>query len=450
MRRAESISEINAVTGNFVVGPDHPFYVDFMNLRGDFQERTVRNAFNLDSNGRYISDSVVKSLVFLAGMRGSGKTSELKAIAKKLETPEAFLVVTCNLDDSSEGLNMVDIEYVDILFYQLEQLAKRLAEKDLPMQNSIVQRFKNIWTERIESIEKADESSLEVEAGMEVGTGPWNPFVKIFGKLKAGVKGSEKRTEIVRREVKNNFVRLAAEVNTFFLEVAHSLRENNVAQEILFVIDGLEKVMSADGRRKVLMDEFNFLTAIKGNTLYTLPIELHKERAVLERYPSEVISFPFIKILQRDGSRVTLAYEKLTQFVHARIKPELFSGTEVIDEAICVSGGSPRQLLRILRAAGWEASDSDIITLENMKEAIRKESNQETRYLTDDQYKLLYELEQHNRSNPNYRPNYKPEYQELLEKEAIMEYNDGFHKRVNPLILRSENYQLYHPNPTNE
>jgi len=57
-----------------------------------------------------------KTLLFLAGMRGSGKTSELAKIANKLNHPQGFFCVICNLD---EGLDLKDMEYMDIVIFQL-------------------------------------------------------------------------------------------------------------------------------------------------------------------------------------------------------------------------------------------------------------------------------------------------------------------------------------------
>ena len=39
MKKAKRLAEIDAAVDKFTpVTPDHPFYVDFKNLRGDFQE----------------------------------------------------------------------------------------------------------------------------------------------------------------------------------------------------------------------------------------------------------------------------------------------------------------------------------------------------------------------------------------------------------------------------
>ena len=446
MQQAKNINEISYVTNNFVVGPDHDFYVNFSNLRGEFREKVVYRALNINNDGHYEVDmEPTKNLVFLAGMRGSGKTSELMAIAKNLHRPEAFHVVTCNLDDTKEGLNINNIEYVDVLFFLLERLVKQLAELDLTVDSDVLSRFQKLWSERIETIEEEEGSELNVAAGVEVSTGSWNPFLNIFGKLRASTHSSESRVETVRREIKNNFSKLASGVNIFLGEVARAMREAGVAQDILFIIDGMEKVLSPQDRRKVLIDEASFMTAIEANCLYTLPIELHCEQVALERYPSKVVSFPFVKLINRDGSEVEEAFERFHLFVEQRIDPSLFESKEVIREAISVSGGSPRQLLRIIKEASWRVDEGELITMQNMNDCIRSEANSAAKYLTDDEYKILYDLHIGNRDSDNFRPNYEEGFQELFEKEAIMEYNDGYHKRVNPLIVRSENFQLFHP-----
>jgi hypothetical protein len=130
-RKATSLEEIDqAVKFNEPVGPAHPFYTDFSQVRGDFREKIVYRILNVKTTGGKFAfdpelNSGEKKLFFLGGMRGSGKTSELTKYAKNLHRPECFFVVTCNID---EALDMNDVEYMDVLIYQLERLANQSAQ----------------------------------------------------------------------------------------------------------------------------------------------------------------------------------------------------------------------------------------------------------------------------------------------------------------------------------
>ncbi|MCB0579551.1 MAG: hypothetical protein KDD10_09625 [Phaeodactylibacter sp.] len=89
MKKAFKMDEIDAAVDKFnPVTPDHPFYTDFKNLRGDFQEREVMRILNVSRvDGKYVfnqkANQYNKTLLFLAGMRGSGKTSELAKYAQR-------------------------------------------------------------------------------------------------------------------------------------------------------------------------------------------------------------------------------------------------------------------------------------------------------------------------------------------------------------------------------
>ena len=96
MKKAFKMDEIDAAVDKFnPVTPDHPFYTDFKNLGGDFQEREVMRILNVrKAEGKYVfnykANQQNKTLLFLAGMRGSGKTSELAKYAQLLHTPGCF------------------------------------------------------------------------------------------------------------------------------------------------------------------------------------------------------------------------------------------------------------------------------------------------------------------------------------------------------------------------
>ena len=87
-KKANKFNEIdNAVRNNIPVTANHEFYTDFSDVRGDFEERVLYRALNVstqDYSFDWEANQTNKSLLFLGGMRGSGKTSELAKIAAKL------------------------------------------------------------------------------------------------------------------------------------------------------------------------------------------------------------------------------------------------------------------------------------------------------------------------------------------------------------------------------
>lgn len=447
MQKANKLNEIDAAVNRFMsVAPGHPFFVDFNNLRGNFQERKVLRKLNVEQKeGKYFFDyrlnQANKTLLFLAGMRGSGKTSELAKFAQMLDHPDCFFVITCNIDLE---LDMDNVQYMDVLVFQLEKLLQRSEEEGLKLDKSILESMEKWFQDRVNEINR----SLVAEGGAEMEVGSDDSFstigllgrlLGITARLKAGLSGSYERAEAIRTNLKNRFIDFSTKFNTFIEQANEQLRKEKKGQEILFIIDGLEKTMSADTRRKIIMEESNRIRQIKANTIFTLPIELMKEEQRILQF-SEIVLFPFIKVKNREGSFVDEAVLRFEEFVYRRIAQELFDGPEAVRLAIEYSGGSPRQLLRIIQSANWQA-DSDVgqITRADIEEAIDSLGNGIARYLEPVEFDTLKQLKEDlEQGNPI---GFDASIQGLLEKEIIFEYNDGTYKRVNPLLEVSKLYR---------
>jgi hypothetical protein len=286
------------------------------------------------------------------------------------------------------------------------------------------------------------EGSAEIEMGNDKAFSIGSLLGQLLGitaKLKAGLSGSAERAVKIRQSFQNRFPDFSKKFNTFIELVNAELRRHGKGKEVLFIIDGLEKTMSADTRRKIIMEESNRIRQIKVNTIFTLPIELMKEEQRIRQF-GEIISFPFIKIMERNGQACEDAVRRFEEFVEKRIDLGLFDDKSTIDLAIQYSGGSPRQLLRILEQANWFTRQEDgQITMANMTRAIEKLGNNIARYLEPADFQLLktlkHDLEQ---GNPI---GFDSNIQNLLEKEIIFEYNDGTYKKVNPLLEVSKLYK---------
>ena len=261
----------------------------------------------------------------------------------------------------------------------------------------------------------------------------------ITAKIKAGLSGSLQRADTIRTNFKNRFTDFSPKFNTFIEQVNEQLRREKKGKEVLFIVDGLEKTMSADTRREIIMKESNRISQINVNTIFTLPIELMKEEQRIRQF-GEIISFPFIKIKERNGQVSTNAFNLFKEFVSKRIDNQLFDSQETVELAIEYSGGSPRQLLRILEQANWfTAIEEGVISKANMQRAIDKLGNGIARYLETTDFQVLKNIKQ-DLDNGKY-VGYGSDIQTLLEKEIIFEYNDGTYKRVNPLLEISKLYK---------
>lgn len=443
-QKAQSLAEVDNALDKFEpVSPDHPFFVDFKEVRGDFQDKEIYRMLNVrHQNNQYTYDSQVnrlnKTLLFLAGMRGIGKTSELAKYAKLLHNPDCFFVVTCNID---KELDMNDVEYMDILIFQLEKLLQKAKEVDLKINENILKQMAVWFGERVEEINTSLKGEGQASIEIKLENSFFGKLLGLAGGLKAGISGTKERAEKIRTTFKNRFNDFASLFNEFVIRVAEQLRSEKKAQEILFIVDGLEKTLSVDMRRKLIMDESNRIRQIKANTIFTLPVELMKEQVKIKMF-AEIVNFPCVKLQDKQGNLIPKAIKKFEEFVFKRISETLFDSIETLHLAITYSGGVPKDLLRILETAAWYAEDEDTqITKNAVERAIQRLSNEMSRFLTEEEIAELLKIKQNLAKN---KPTlFNEVLQDLVEKLIVLEYNDGTYKRVHPLVEISETYKQY-------
>jgi len=400
MKKATNLNEVDfALDFNSPVAPEHPFFVDFSTVRGDFQEKVVYKSLNVNLRDFSFDEKLNplnKNLLFISGMRGSGKTSELRKYFTTLDKPNCFFCVFCNLD---EELNLSNIEYMDILIFQLQKLIERAREKKLRLSSTVIQSLQSWFHETI----KEANSKLKAEGSAEIQVKASTPgilsFFKIATALKAAVSSAEESSLTVRNILKNNFVNFSRKFNEFVEEVNREIRKKNLGREVLFIVDGLEKAMSIELRKKIIMEETNRLQQIRAYTMFTLPIELMKEQEYLKQF-STVISFPFVKLQKKDNAYIDAALEKFKEFVYKRIDETLFDKGETVIEAIKFCGGSPRELLRILKMANWLTDETKgIIDNESVKKAIQKLAEQSSKFITDAHIAKLKLIDENNKKS---------------------------------------------------
>ena len=232
----------------------------------------------------------------------------------------------------------------------------------------------------------------------------------------------------------------ALKFNLFIEQVNEQLRKEGKAQEILFIVDGLEKALSAETRRKVIIDEANRIRLIRVNTIFTLPIELMGEEQKIKHF-AEVVLFPCVKLLERNNTPTIAARNKFKEFIDKRIDRNLFENEAVLDEIITFSGGSPRQLLRILEKTNWvlDEETDEKIQVHHVKKAIEQLGNEYSRSLTPEDFAMMRILENNLKANKSTA--FYPVLHTLIQKEIVFEYNDGTYKRVNPIVAASRTYK---------
>lgn len=444
MKKATRLEEIdNAIRFDIPLTPKHPFFVDFSKVRGEFEERQIYKKLNVNPKTfQYNADVNIgnKTLLFLGGMRGSGKTTEIAKYVSKLDNPDCFFCITCNID---QELDLNNMEYMDIVIFQLEKLITRVEKENIKTDAEFINSMQKWFYERIKEINTSIKYEGGFEISLDVKTPGFMSILKIAAKLKAAMKGSKENATKIRATLKNNFSDFADKFNEFIEDINEELRNKNIAQEILFIVDGLEKTLTSEIRRKIVLDELNRIKQIKVNTIFTLPIELMRERAKLTQDFSSIISFPFVKLVEKDGkTQKNDAFAAFEDFIYKRIDKKLFDDPTTVLKAIMFCGGSPRELLRIIEYANMYSDvDNGKITINDLDKALKKLAAETSMYITLEGMEKLKEIKENNEASRETL--FDDVIQGLLEGLIVMEYNDGTYKRVNPIVELSEKYKQY-------
>ncbi len=431
-RQATTLREIPLVTEFNAPLADigDPFFTDFSQFRGSFKQNALFKKLRIDTHFNYLysDESLNPVLVFLAGMRGAGKSTELQRYAKELNNPKGYLCVFCNID---KGLSSSNLEYAEILIYQMEQLLDELQAVGVRLEDEAAPSFEKWFADRLEAVQEHVNADTPA-----IG---WLKMKEILRRLRSIMFTGDniEQVNLLRTEFSHNFSGLANQFNLLVRAAVLALRKASKAEEVLFIIDGLEKTQTAEARRRIIIDEANRIRQIKANMLFTLPIELIPETKRI-REDASVLAFPFIKVREANGDPVEAAISQFTEFVKKRIAPSLFESPEVIREAILYSGGSPRELLRILQTAFEELNTEPYITMEALQKAVYNLSA-DAKSLTSKELEVLKRIKEANGMDVPYDET----MQRLLENITIMEYNDGNYKRVNPIIEASSIYRRH-------
>ena len=319
---------------------------------------------------------------------------------------------------------------------------RRLAKAQLSPDQKILESLQNWFGERVKEVNKV----IKQEGGFELEIGAESPslfsFLKIAAKLKANLTGGKENADKIRTAFKNNFTDFSRKLNEFIEHINIQLRYHAIAQELLFIVDGLEKTATLDIRKKIILEESNRIRQIKANTIFTLPIELMPQAQRLKNEFSKVVSFPFVKIREKDGAENPAAIARFEEFVYKRIDKSLFDSPDTVKRAILFGGGSPHELLRVLEYANMYADeDAATITMNDLNKGIKKLAAVTSQYISKDDLAKLKELKDANQAN--FPIPFDDSWQDLLEKLIVLEYNDGSYKRVNPIVEESPLYKQH-------
>jgi hypothetical protein len=285
------------------------------------------------------------------GLRGSGKSTELRRLMTRLSDPQRahLLPVLIDAEELLDITSEVDVsDVLTLVAYGAEQRVLEAEGKDPEgaLQDGV---FRRLW----DWLRRTDANFNDAELGLELGP----EGIKAGGKV-----GFELRTRPTIRHKLREAV--SAHLSAFVREVQGELvllnaRARKLGYKGLVVIfDSLEKLRGSsltwksvlDSAERVFSNDAPYLQ-LPVHALYTVPA------ALVRRMNTEVLFLPMIKIRDRAGKPHAPGIEVARELLERRLTEDglkaLFGAPNVearVREIIMWSGGYPRELVRLAQS----------------------------------------------------------------------------------------------------
>ena len=287
------------------------------------------------------------------GLPGSGKSTELRRLAKRLEDPSGANLLPVIVDAEAVLDVHGTIEVADVLMAILARAAAQglVAEGKNPkgaLRESALARFWH-WLTTTEIELKSVEASLNNRATGAMG----------LGSIGAQVVADLKTRPSLRRRVRTT---LADHVTTFNARLREALVELGERAQaagrggLVVIVDSLEKLTGTTETWKDVLDSAERVFSNRAadlqlpvHVLYTIPA------ALMLRIRVPVTYLPMLKLVDRAGKRAA-GFEAARAIVRRRVPDEaldhLFGPDDRearVEQLIAWSGGYPREIVRLLQ-----------------------------------------------------------------------------------------------------
>lgn len=287
--------------------------------------------------------------LLFTGLRGSGKSTELKRLAARLRAREgaAMLTVTINAESVLDLHNPIDVpDLVAAVLVETERavLAAEGANPDRALQDGWITRF-GAWLSR---------TDVELRSmGLTVGD-------KSLGA--ANLVMEMKTRPALRARVRQT---VTAHLSTFLRDAQRefgTLRERAEAagwRGLVVIVDSLEKLRGTSSNWAQVVESAERVF-VGGAPYLSLPIHVvwTVPPAMLSRRVDHVEFMPMIKLRERGGAPFAPGEAAARAIIERRIPrahlSELLGPTSMesrLQRLIGWSGGYPREIVRLLQAA---------------------------------------------------------------------------------------------------
>ena len=410
------------------------FYVPLEQHRGAYTRDKILAHYHLDETGLQHPDTRLKPFghVLLGGHVGSGKSTELRELAKLMK--QSYSVHRIEL---TRVLDINNLRFSDLVISLAEQLAVFAHTNQLDLKPTLVEPVLEFFQSETITKNVFRESELEVKAGVSVQTGiPL--LLTLLGTITAKIRGGASYKSELRREVQNGFTVLANHFNALIAHTNDVLRGLGKGP-LLFMIDGSDRLNKEDSAA-FFNTEVNQLLHIQANLLICAPISVLLEvNETAQRFELRQ-RLPMIKLFDREEVEQPAAVQALVDMVLKRLPLAYFDGIETVQHLVRHCGGHPRDLLRLVNECfTYIDKNTQKITLESANHAITNIASEYERNVTKTDWVDLVAID----TSMGEDKDRTPERLRLLYSLVLLEYN-SYWWRSHPLVRTIPSYKKAH------
>lgn len=403
------------------------YYIDFSSVRGgkiiEELSRTI---------ARLSPDEPTCQL--FTGHIGCGKSTELLRLKTILEENGFYVVYF----ESSEDLEMADVDLTDILLAIAHQVSENLKPQSIYTHSEY---FQNLFTE----LAHIFPNCLEYIDSLD--------FDLVIGQITAQSKESPKLRNQLRQYLEPRTSGILNSINTEIIHPATTQLKQQGKKGLVVIVDNLDRVDNkpvASGRSQpeyLFVDRGEQLRKLNCHLVYTIPLSLifsSSSEFLKNRLGGGVAPkvLPMVPVHLRSGEECKNGLSLLRQTVLARAFPDLDAAaqfnliTEVVDhpetlDRLCrVSGGHIRNLLGLIYRC--LQSEDPPFPRHLIEMVISERAAELSLAMQPGDWELLREVAQTKQVRG------ESNYQRLLRSMSVFEYRVGNAGRwfdVNPMLF---------------
>lgn len=400
---------------------DKKYYIDFSSVRSGRLLNEMKRTIML-------SDSPTCQL--FTGHIGCGKSTELLRLKTELEAQNYHVVYF----ESSEELDMEDIDITDILLLTARKIAESLDEVQIHIRPPYFSRL-------FREIKELMLTEIDLAAGAEFKVG----LAKITAKTKQSVSARAK----LRGYLEARTDTISDSINEEIFEPAVRELKGMGKAGLVVIVDNLDRIHNRpkpSGRNQpeyIFIDRGDQLKKLNCHLLYTLPLTLLFSNDASElnsRFGAKPKNLSMVPIQSRELNSCEPGLKLLRQAVMARAFPDMspedrlskiglvFENPEMLNRLCMISGGHVRNLIGFLFSCLQKEDPPFPESV--LEEVIREYRDDLVKKITPDEWELLRGV-RHNQQVAGTKA-----CETLLRSMFVFEYQDekGIWFDINPLL----------------